>query len=1128
MRSIRSAAAFALLLASTSAVYAQETTSTVRGDVADASGNPVANATVSIRHEPSGTTVRTTTDNSGVFYASGLRVGGPFTVRVEAPNFDPASLTDVQLTQGEVTRIPVQLQSTAIVVTGTRQKRSAAYNLSTGPVTAVNAEEIKSIASVNRDIRDIVRRSPFATLDPSNSRSVNIAGSQGRFNRFSIDGARFNDPFGLNIGGLPTPRGPVPLDAVEQVQVKAAPYDITSGDLLGGDINLVLKSGGNRFTGSAFYSYFGNGLVGGPTGDPNKPATYRAPKLNITSDNFGGFISGPIIKDKLFFAFSYERLKQATPLTNGFGPGVGNQVPNVTQALIDQISQIARTTYNYDTLGAQTIGTENDEKATAKVDWNISDRQRLSFSYIYQDNSDNNQPQNTSTQVNSPALGLQSNGYVLGQRINSGILQLNSQWSPNFSTETRITYRNYDRTQVSLGDRRFAQFRVCATPTNVAPAVGNAFAPNTCFAPAGGVVPPLLSFGPDISRQANLLNTETWQGDITARYQTGDHIVKFNFTWQHQDVYNLFVQNATGNYFFRSFADLQSGTATQLTLAQATPGNDPAARYNYNEFTFGIQDSWDVTSKLNIIAGVRYDFFVSGSKPVENPFFVARQGFSNTITYDGKDLIQPRFGFTWKPEKRTVVRGGFGLFGAGTPDVWLSNSFSNTGILTNTVTFQRVAPAASNNNTGFTTNVTGISAATSASVAALALNNVNGRTIDPAVVQFIQTNTAALANAPVNSLSQNFKIPSSWKASGSVDYRANLGFLGDNWNFGADFLYTEVNDALDYTDARSVRCAAALPDGRPLYTGFGGNTTTCTGGLAGGNQDLILRNNGKGRGFNAVARFDKRFDFGFYFGASYTYSNVKDVNQLSATTAGSGYSGNTFRDPNFAAYGRSSYETRNQIKFSAGYDHAFYKDYKTRVQLFGEWRNGLPYSLTFNDTSTQVNGRSTLFGISGSGGSRNLLYVPNVSSQTADPLVSYDSAATFQAFQAFVQANKLKQGSIIGKNTQTNPDFFKIDLHVDQEVPLFVSYAGYRPRARLFVDVENLLNLINREWGQLRQVNFPGNAGVVNVACATPGQVPCAQYRYSNFAPPTFNVITTSSGQPVSLWSIRIGAKFEF
>ena len=256
---------FAVTVVAPVAAHAQETSATVQGLVTS-NGAPVPNAEVVIVHEPSNTTSRTTTDAGGNFNQSGLRVGGPFRIEVSAPNFEGVRITGVNLSAGEPLSVPVELAAAAaatatagqeVVVTGTRAREQ-----STGPITALTRTQIEGVASVNRDIRDLARRDPFVTQDLTNSRVIEVAGTNGRFNRFSVDGAQFNDDFGLNNGGLPTSRGPVPFDAIEQFSVKVAPFDIAEGDFQGGAINVILRSGGNRFRGNGFFAYSDDSLTG--------------------------------------------------------------------------------------------------------------------------------------------------------------------------------------------------------------------------------------------------------------------------------------------------------------------------------------------------------------------------------------------------------------------------------------------------------------------------------------------------------------------------------------------------------------------------------------------------------------------------------------------------------------------------------------------------------------------------------------------------------------------------------------------------------------------------------------------------------------------------------------------------
>jgi hypothetical protein len=404
MRSFSGPLALLALAAAPAAVQAQETTSSIRGVVTDG-GAPVAGARVVVIHVPSGTTVSSSTTSDGAFSAGGLRTGGPFTVRVEAAGRAAVEVEGIHLTAGQPLRLPVDVTPAVgeLVVTAARSTE-----LSTGPISSFGREAIDGVASITRDVRDIARRDPFVALDPI-TRGISISGQNGRQNRFSVDGLRFSDNVGLNLGGLPTQRGPVPLDAIEQLSVKVAPYDVSEGDFQGGAVNVVLRSGNADYALALFGTYTSDKLTGAKT---------RGAKvnLNFTSENYGGFASGPLIEDKLFFAVSYETLKEGQPVTNGLA-GAPNVVPNITQAQLDQISAIAQSRYGYDTLEIPENLSETDRKWTAKLDWNISGNQRASFTYIYNRNASESVA-GTSITPNYPAITFASSAFAQKQEVN--------------------------------------------------------------------------------------------------------------------------------------------------------------------------------------------------------------------------------------------------------------------------------------------------------------------------------------------------------------------------------------------------------------------------------------------------------------------------------------------------------------------------------------------------------------------------------------------------------------------------------------------------------------------------------------------------------------------------------------
>ena len=1066
--------------------FAQETTSSVRGDVVDQDGNPIAGATVVVTHVPSGTTSTQTTDSAGGFNAAGLRLGGPFSVRVTAEGYEAADQEIGFLTAGQAQRISVSLADAGktIIVSGSRTR--SAITLGTGAATVLTARDIAGVSNINRDIRNLAARDPLVTLDATNNGAITIAGQNNRFNRFTVDGVAFGDPFGLESGGLVSSRGPVPLDAIGEFAVETAPVDIQQGFFQGGTINTQLKSGGNNFTflGAAFYQ--NDDLRGS-----------RARELS----RFGAFdsqvyvaqVTGPIIKDKLFFAVTYERTRDTVPAD------VQPSQLGITQADLDLVDSVAQNTYNFDTLGVASDIVESDDKLVTKLDWNVADGHRLTATYIWNENT-SLAGQTGVGQINAigngnPTFNLLSNNYTQGAKNHFGIIQSNNQWTDFFSTQLRVSYADYVRLQVPVGGNRdFGQFLVCLDPTN--PLTGAGAAPGVCSPGQERI-----QFGPDISRQANELDSQSLAVEFQATLKLNNHTVKLIAERRRQDVRNLFAQRVSGAWLFDSIADYQAQRANELDIAVPLLGgiDTVTANFQNNSWTFGIMDTIDVTDNLTVVAGMRYDLFDTPDTPFFNQFFLERFGITNTATLNGRDLFQPRFGINWKPTDRLQLRGSAGLFGGGNPLVWISNNYSNPG-----PTLQRVRIRRNANGTFSSPeqSVLGLTTAQLQTIGAATLNNVTGGTgVPQSLLDAVRQ--AGFAGSPTNALDPNFKPPSQWRFSGSADYEANLGPLGDGWNLGIDVIYSNVKNALEWTDLRSVE-VGTLPDGRPRYN--------VLPGAAGENTDMLLTNTSFGESWNLVARFNKRWDSGFFLNGSYTFQDVTDQNPGTSSVAFSNYQNTAFSDPNFAAQGIANYQRDHQFRLVAGYDAELFGDNNTRVELFYNVRSGQRYSYTFNDPT---NGRSAVFGVNGRG-SRGLIYVPDVSNATADPLVTYAPGFDFAAFQAFVQNSELAdyQGQIAPKNIGKTPWVHKLDLSVRQEVP-FV-FGG---KIELLADVENVLNLLDKDWGTIRQVGFPYTSSLVNVACNTG----CTQYTYSSFRAPI--EATQING---SLWGVRFGVRVAF
>ncbi len=1068
------------------AVQAQETTSAIRGAIVNEQSKPIAGATVTVIHTPSGTRIVQTSGANGEFNATGLRLGGPYSITVEAPGYDAATDTLDGLVAGTPQRVEVMLASAGRTITVTAARQRSAITIGTGAATVLTARDIAGVANVNRDIRNLAARDPLVNIDPTNGGAISIAGQNNRFNRFTVDGVAFGDPFGLEAGGLVSTRGPVPLDAIGEFSVEVAPVDIRQGFFQGGAINTQLKSGSNRFTalGGAFYN--SDKLRG-----DNARGVLRVG--NFVSQIYTAQITGPIIKDRLFFAVTYERTRDTVPAA------IAPSQLNITDGQITQIGQIANSVYGFDTLGVASDIIEKDDKLIAKFDLNIADGHRAAFTYVYNEGLVlAGQTGVGALNATNPNFQLLSNNYNQGATNHFGIFELNDQWTDNFSTQVRVSYADYTRLQQPVGgNTSLGEFRTCLAATTTTPS-------NAC--PAGTRQ---LTFGPDISRQSNELESQSLNIEFNATLKMNNHTLKAVVERRTQDIRNLFAQRTSGAWYFDSIADLQGRQANELDIAVPLRGgiDTVTAQFQNNSWTFGLQDTIDLGDNFTLIAGFRYDLFDTPDQPFFNQAFLDRFNFPNNSSLNGIGLFQPRLGLNWKVSDRLQLRGSAGLFGGGSPNVWISNSYSNPG-----PTLGRIQVRRADDGTFTISGLSGLSAGQVQSLGAATLNNVSGGTgVPQALIDAVRT--TGTAASPTNALDPNFNVPSQWRVSGSLDYNANLGPLGDDWRLGVDVIWSRAKDALDWTDLRSV-ATGTLPDGRTRYQVLPGQGTTT-------NTDILLYNVDKGHSWNIVTRFNKRWDNGLRLQGSYTFQRARDFNPGTSSVAFSNYTNSAAGiDPNSSAYGISNYQRDNAFRLVAGYDTNLFGENNTRFELFFNSQSGQRFSYTMADQASG-NNRSNVFGVTGSN-TRYLMYVPNVSSATADSRVVYAPNFDFAGFQSLVQNSELNkyQGGIAPKNIGRTPRYNRIDLAVRQEVP-FV-FGG---KIELSADIENVLNLVNKDWGTIRQVGFPYYGTLVNVTCATAA---CTQYQFANRLGTTVTAPTEGVNLNGSLWAVRFGARVKF
>ncbi|WP_299014028.1 carboxypeptidase regulatory-like domain-containing protein [uncultured Caulobacter sp.] len=1106
-----------MAVAMAGAVYAQETTASLHGQVTN-NGAAVANASVTVVHKPSGTRSTTVTGASGAFDARGLRVGGPYTVTVTAPGGGSKIFNDLFLSLGKTTDLGVELGDSAEVESIVVSAASRANN-DQGPKTVLNRDDLNSVVAVTRDPRDFARRDILVAQDLSGGRAgtnaggISIAGSNPRLNRLTVDGVSAQDNFGLAQGGMSTARGPVTLDAVEQFAVAAVPTDVENGDFVGGALNLVLRSGGNSFHGVLFDNYLNEGMVGRHYSDTRVPQT-------ISQKNYGGFLSGPIIKDKLFFAVSYENYK--TLDTTQFGaPGSGAVnifTNNLTQATIDSIVNTYNTGYasKYSLGGIPLTAPVTDKKYSAKIDWNISDKHRASLTYRYAESSSLQR-----TDLGAGVAALYSHWYKQENSDEATTLEIHSNWTDKLATTLKATYRDYRNGQNPPGGQNFSDVRVCTAPSSDATLT-------SCAAGFSQVY-----FGPDQFRHANALDEQETRYQAVAEYSWRENRFKIGAQARKADVFDVFVPNSRGQYYFDSLADYQAGKASQLIYANSVTGKANDAAFNSTYWTYSgfAQDTLDVTDNLQVTAGVRFDWYDQPDRPILNPNFTARNGFSNQKTIDGLYVFMPRLSVDWKATDSLRFTGGFGLFAGGSPDVLTGISFYNTGYATSQVTIQRTA-------SGTFTETGGTPGFTQA-IGAAALNNLNtdsnfGLAV-PQVVQQLQqgTLTGSVTIPPLSeaiALSPSFEMPGQWKLYLSGEWRGS-GKWTEGVTATANFIATQSKNELTYYDSRAQPLIIDgkqqfLPDGRIRYDGLAATTLGKGSTNLGSNRDVIVTNTDKGESWTASFQVGKRFDWGGDVSLGYARQHMNDVNAglFFGTTAGSLYGGVAAgMDPNRDYLGRSVYEIKNRFKAEFSYRKKFFGDNETRVTLFAERQDGRPFGFYMQDRQS---GRSPVFGVNRTA---QMLYVPDMSGNGGATgldygLVTFATPNDAALFKKYVTQFNLPTG-LIEKNSNTNAPVNRLDAQFSQELPTLIN--GHKLKVQ--VDVRNLLNLINRDWGLVSEYGDINTLARVDClkegnALATSSDSPCLRYRYSSV--PTSVTKTRNTG--LSLWYMQVSLRYEF
>jgi len=954
------------------ASYANETASAIRGVVTDGSGAGISGATVTIVSDTTALTRTVQTNAEGSFYVRNLPISGSYTVTANSSGYSAKSFNDVTLILGETTDLIFDLSSSIaieeLVVTGTRIKTQVAV----GPSASFGLETLESAPAINRNITDIIRIDPRIYVDESRGdiNAVQCGGKNSRFNSLTVDGVRMNDSFGLNSNGYPTERMPFSYDAINQVAVELAPFDARYGGFTACNINAVTKSGSNEFFGSFFYDYTDDDLrADSLEGDDITTGKYDETRWGVT-------LGGPIIQDKLFFFVAYEELEGANLFDRGpIGSGAVNEVA-VTQAELDEIVDIARTLYQYDPGGIPSSLDNEDEKILVKLDWYINDSHRAAFTYNYNDGNNF-----TESDGDLDEFEFANHLYERGAELNSYVGTLYSDWTDNFSTELRLGHLELDNRQISVGGTDFGEIRVELDDVDV-------------------------YLGGDDSRQSNKLDYEIDSISFIANYQWGDHALSFGIERDELEVFNLFIQHTETEIRFDGIDNFRNGFADAIYYNNAPSHipNDAAADWGYEVTTLFVQDEFDLTDRLTIVAGLRYDRWTTSDEPITNPDFVADYGFANNATLDGESLLQPRIAFTYYVSDALTVRGGIGKYSGGDPNVWLSNNYSNNNVLQfgqrgrsfgytdgsrslfdADVVYRDVeanAPAGAGPGWGIPSELH---------------DAVSGGVGD---------------NFEINYLDPSFEIPSEWKFALGMTYE-----FENNLTVNADVIWTRGQDTAMVRHG-DLELVGRTADGYPQYDSVR-------------EPSFILTNSDEGNeSFSASIFLTQFLDNNMDWSFGYAYNDSEEIQPMTSSVAFSNYINRAFFDPEEDVLAESVYNIPH--RFTAVFNWRpewFGADNPTVISLFGSWRQGPPYSNTFNGT--------------------------------IDPY-------GFTPFLDFAE-NVLRPGD--KRNSEEGSWWGKVDMKVEQ---FWTVGPG---QASAFLVIDNLSNLLNDDWGVLDEVDFPNTVG---------------------------------------------------
>ncbi len=1109
-------------------LVAQQITSGIEGNVTDEAGNPITGAAVTVTDTRTGASRTLTTGDGGTFVATGLTTGGPYTVSATATDFEGQTISDVETTLQGNTSLSFALSSGGGVIT-VNASRVQLTQLAVGPGQSFTAEVLQNTPTFNRDVRDVIRMDPRVSLDRDDGGSgqdrVSCLGGNDRGNAFTVDGITQGDVYGLNDTGFSSRSStPLPYDAVRETQIQFAPFDVEFGNFTGCAINVVTKSGTNNYRFGGFAEYSNADMRASSFRDNVLGVTKPVPPIK-PEKRWGAYLGGPVIRDRLFLFGAYEHQESGQAQDEGpSGGSFANPTPYVTVAQFNQFSEILSRVYGIDTGELVTSRDFANDRYFLRGDLQITDDHRLEVTYQRLEESVIRSDDQGLTGTFGPTITGLNSFLRSGTQSNYYSARLYSNWTDKISTELRYSRSEVTDLQDPVGGGE-------AQDANPIPriVVGIANGP-------GATDDGALEAGPSFSRSANDLQTGLDLYRASMNIDLGNHRIKLGAEMNRAELFNLFVQNATGTLNFESLADLEQGLLSRGTgnfnttnsptnevngAVEAAFGNfsstgnvnDAAASFRRTIYSLFAQDEWRFNDQLKMVFGLRADFY-NGGRPRENPLFVQRYGFSNSTGFSALGpVIMPRLAFTYDMDdfsvfSRSQLRAGIGVFSGGDPLVWFGNAFQNNGFLTSQGTTQDAGCPTTRFDVVTNGTFTGI----------------------PQCIVTSASASAARGLGDTQSIDPDIKQPTVLRAN--VGFSSRLDFapsgLLSGWDLTLDYIYSKYQNPYTIVDLSAVLATATFinaanpngppigingftVDGRPIYRSIDPNVVGCDAQLIGivptpiyngvtgvcfntqRDDELMLTNARAYRSHIASILLSKNTDSGIftpggsvYFSAGYAYTAAQDRRNMFQSTAGSNYDNSPAFDRQNPEATRGFYGSKHNISTQINFAEEFFGDYKTRLGLTFIARAGRPYSLTFTGLA--------VFGDSVSGSDNALAYIPTGPS---DPKVVFqnttgtgnvvlftaaDNAATLDQFISTVPCAQEARGRIITRNSCVNDWYYDMDLTFSQELPGPGHFFGHDDKIKLYATVDNFLNLLNGSWNIQRRRDFNSRQDIFTVA----------------------------------------------